>query len=31
MARSTTSEHRHHAAIGGPSINRVNDVPGHYS
>ena len=25
------NHHRHHTAIGGPPISRVNDLPGHYS
>lgn len=25
------NHHRHHTAIGGPPITRVNDLPGHYS
>lgn len=25
------SHHRHHTAIGGPPISRVNDLPGHYN
>jgi transposase InsO family protein len=25
------NHHRHHTAIGGPPINRVNDLPGHYT
>ncbi|MCU1352327.1 MAG: family transposase [Acidimicrobiales bacterium] len=25
------NHHRHHTAIGGPPIGRVNDLPGHYS
>jgi transposase InsO family protein len=25
------NHHRHHTAIGAPPINRVNDLPGHYS
>ena len=24
------NHHRHHTAIGGPPISRVNDLPGHY-
>jgi transposase InsO family protein len=27
----TYNHHRHHTAIGGPPISRVNDLPGHYS
>lgn len=27
----TYNHHRHHTAIDGPPINRVNDLPGHYS
>lgn len=27
----TYNHHRHHTAIGGPPITRVNDLPGHYS
>ena len=25
------NHHRHHTAVGGPPISRVNDLPGHYS
>ena len=25
------NHHRHHTAIGGPPISRVNDLPGHYT
>ena len=25
------NHHRHHTAIGGPPVGRVNDLPGHYS
>ena len=25
------NHHRHHTAIGGPPVSRVNDLPGHYS
>ena len=27
----TYNHHRHHTAIGGPPIARVNDLPGHYN
>lgn len=27
----TYNHHRHHTALGGPPITRVNDLPGHYS
>jgi len=27
----TYNHHRHHTAIGGPPIDRVNDLPGHYN
>ena len=27
----TYNHHRHHTAIGGPPITRVNDLPGHYT
>jgi transposase InsO family protein len=27
----TYNHHRHHTAIGGPPIGRVNDLPGHYN
>jgi transposase InsO family protein len=26
----TYNHHRHHTAIGGPPISRINDLPGHY-
>ncbi len=25
------NHHRHHTAVGGPPVSRVNDLPGHYS
>ena len=27
----TYNHHRHHTAVGGPPISRVNDLPGHYN